>query len=176
MPRGGSQTIGRFSESRLSRRTVLLMTASGILVLLLVLAGCRGVHDSGTDFNTLATMEARRAAPPPVVGSPQAEPDPTDVSQLQAAGQQIWSTQGCQGCHTLDGSPGVGPTWAGLWMADITLTDGSTVVADEAYISRAIWEPNAEIHEGFQPIMPSYQGVLDENQVRAVIEFIKTLE
>jgi mono/diheme cytochrome c family protein len=176
MPRGGSQTIGQVFKSRFNRRTTILMASSCVLVVLLVSAGCRGVHDSGTDFNTLATMEARRTAPPPAVGSPQADPDPTDVSQLQAAGQQIWSTQGCQGCHTLDGSAAVGPTWAGLWMAEIPLADGRTVTADEAYIQRAIWEPNAEIHQGFQPIMPSYQGVLDENQVRAVIEFIKTLE
>jgi mono/diheme cytochrome c family protein len=175
MPQVDDQRIGRFSARQLHHRKRLLLSSS-ILILLVVLAGCRGVHDNGTDFNTLATMEARRTAPPPAVGSPEPGADPGDVSQLQAAGRQIYSTQGCQGCHTLDGSPGVGPTWAGLWMSDVQLTDGRTVVADEAYLTRAIWEPNADVVQGYQPIMPSYQGVLDENQVRAVIEFIKTLE
>lgn len=61
-------------------------------------------------------------------------------------------------------------------MSEVPLEDGSTVVADEEYITTAILEPGAQIHRGFANIMPSYQGQLDDTQIQAVIEFIKTLE
>jgi cytochrome c oxidase subunit 2 len=98
---------------------------------------------------------------------------------------------GCVACHSTDGTPGVGPTWQGLFMREEQLTDGSTVTADEAYIEHSISEPNAQIVTGFNPnIMP--QNYLDQFTVREqevgaaeaidlniaadIIAYIKTLQ
>lgn len=176
MPQIVDQTFGRFTARRRTRSVLGLFASAAALLALVALTACAGVNDNGTDFGTLATMEARQNVPPPTSGSPVPGGDTEDPDQLAALGQQLYSTQGCIGCHTLDGTASVGPTWQGLWMSEITLTDGRTVTADEGYIQRAIWDPQVEVHEGFQPIMTSYRGVLDENQVAAIIEFIKTLE
>jgi cytochrome c oxidase subunit 2 len=50
------------------------------------------------------------------------------------------------------------------------------VTVDENYIRESILEPQAKIHEGFQPVMPSFAGTLDDNQINAIIEYIKTIE
>lgn len=62
---------------------------------------------------------------------------------------------GCVACHSLDGAPGVGPTWQGIYLREEPLTDGTTAIADEEYISNSILNPNAQIVAGFNPnIMP----------------------
>lgn len=61
----------------------------------------------------------------------------------------------CEGCHSLDGTPGAGPTWQNLFGKEEELTDGTTVVVDEEYIRESILDPNAKITAGFQPnVMP----------------------
>ncbi len=92
-------------------------------------------------------------------------------------GAKIAQTQGCQGCHSLDGSPSAGPTWKGLFGREETLADGSTVVVDEEYLRESILHPQAKVVEGFQPIMPTNYGEkLSNEEINAIIEFIKTLQ
>ena len=90
-----------------------------------------------------------------------------------AAGEAIYEAQ-CASCHTIDGSDGVGPTWQGLWMSEVPLEDGSTVTADEEYITESIQDPSAKVHEGFQPVMPEFD--LSDEDIANVIAFIQTLE
>jgi cytochrome c oxidase subunit 2 len=72
---------------------------------------------------------------------------------------------GCIACHSIDGAPGVGPTWQGLFMRQEQLTDGSTIAADAAYIEQSMLDPNAQIVAGFNPnIMP--QNYLDQFSAR----------
>jgi cytochrome c oxidase subunit 2 len=95
---------------------------------------------------------------------------------LADQGKEIYAQKACIGCHSLNGSPGVGPTWKGLW-GSMVETDKGTMKADEAYIRTCILEPNAKVVKGFQAnIMPSFAGQLNEDQIRAVIEFIKTVK
>jgi cytochrome c oxidase subunit 2 len=84
----------------------------------------------------------------------------------------------CIGCHSQDGNRLVGPTWKGLYGSQVKLADGSTVTADDEYLYNAIVDPNAQIHEGFQPgLMPgTYKNTLSETQIRDIIEFIKTIK
>jgi cytochrome c oxidase subunit 2 len=97
----------------------------------------------------------------------------TDDMPLPQLGERLYSQQGCQACHSLDGSSNVGPTWQGLYgTTDHPMSDGSTVVADENYLREAILEPNAKIVEGYGAVMPSYQS-LSERQVSALIAFMK---
>ncbi len=114
---------------------------------------------SQADFDAWAAEESNAADAPPA-----------------ERGQRIANSTGCIGCHSLDGTQGAGPTWQGLYNAEIPLADGSTVVADDEYLHESIVAPNAKIHQGFGPIMPSYEGTLTEEQIRDVIEFIKTVQ
>jgi cytochrome c oxidase subunit 2 len=93
-------------------------------------------------------------------------------------GAKIAATSGCVGCHTTDGSVGVGPTWKGLFGSQVTLESGETVTADEAYLLEAIVHPRTQIHQGFNPELmpPSYGQVLTESQIQDLIEFIKSLK
>ena len=80
------------------------------------------------------------------------------------------------GCHSIDGSPLTGPTWVGLFGSDVKLADGSTITADEAFISQSILDPNATIVEGFPSpsVMPPY--VLTEEEIANIIAYLKTLK
>lgn len=91
-------------------------------------------------------------------------------------GQQLSVTLGCVGCHTIDGSVLVGPTWLGLFGRTELLDDGSTVVADDEYIRESIVDPNAKVVEGFVAgVMPAFEG-LSADQIEALLTYIKTLE
>jgi len=89
------------------------------------------------------------------------------------AGRAIYDAQ-CAACHTIDGSSGFGPTWAGLLGSEVTLEDGSTIVADEAYVTESIQQPAAKVHKGFQPIMPVLP--LSDEDIENLIAFMQTLE
>jgi cytochrome c oxidase subunit 2 len=90
-------------------------------------------------------------------------------------GRQVAVRRACVACHTLDGQRHVGPTWRGLYGADRTLTDGRHVVADEAYLTRAMMEPNVELVAGYPQVMPTYQGSLSAAEAGALIELIRSL-
>lgn len=97
---------------------------------------------------------------------------PEDIP-LPQLGEQLYNQQGCAGCHSLDGSAGVGPTWQGLYgTTGREMTDGSTVTVDENYLRRSILESQAQVVQGFAPTMPSYAN-LSERQVSALVAFIK---
>jgi cytochrome c oxidase subunit 2 len=77
----------------------------------------------------------------------------------------------------LDGTPKVGPTWKGLYGSQVTLADGSTVTADDAYITESIRNPGAKIVQGFQNIMPAGIGsTLTDQQLQDLIALIKSLK
>ncbi len=93
------------------------------------------------------------------------------------AGKEILEKHGCLGCHSLDGTRKVGPTFKGIWGQPVTvLTDGKerTITVDEAYLRRSILEPNADVVKGFQPVMPTFAGVLKDDEIAAIIGFIRS--
>lgn len=91
-------------------------------------------------------------------------------------GKQLAQEYACATCHSTDGSQMTGPTWQGIFGHEVTLADGSTVTADENYIRQSILEPNSQVVEGFPAVMNTYQGQLNEEQINAIIEYIKTLK
>jgi cytochrome c oxidase subunit II len=91
----------------------------------------------------------------------------------------IWSEQfGCIACHSQDGTVVVGPSWQGIYGSERLLADGSTVLADDAYLIESILDPNVKIVTGFQPnIMPqNFNEVLSETQINDIIAFIESLQ
>jgi cytochrome c oxidase subunit II len=100
---------------------------------------------------------------------------PATPLSMVATGTQAAGELGCLRCHTLDGSAHIGPTWAGLYRAAVPLATGETVIADEAYLTESMMDPLARLHAGFQPVMPSYHGLLSPGQTAAIIELIKSI-
>jgi len=91
-------------------------------------------------------------------------------------GEKLYNELGCKACHSIDGSKGVGPTWKGLWGEQVKLSDGTTVVADEAYIIESIRQPQAKIVAGFeQQAMPAFTTLTDA-ELADLIAFIQTLK
>lgn len=94
---------------------------------------------------------------------------------LVDVGETVAAQQGCLRCHTTDGSPHIGPSFAGLFGRPVVLTNGRELIADEAYITESIMDPMEHIHQGFQPVMPSYKGLLEPGEVAGLVELIKSL-
>lgn len=89
-------------------------------------------------------------------------------------GKRIFETR-CATCHTVDGSPGTGPTWRNLFGHEAVFNDSSTLVRDENYIRESILVPNARVVAGYAANMPSFQGQLKETQIEGVIAYMKSL-
>jgi cytochrome c oxidase subunit 2 len=95
---------------------------------------------------------------------------------LWKKGEDVVEHSGCLSCHTTDGTAKVGPTFKGLYGRKVTLSDGSTVTADDNYIRESILDPNAKIVKGFPPIMPTFKGTIKDEDIAAVIAYMKTLK
>jgi cytochrome c oxidase subunit 2 len=93
---------------------------------------------------------------------------------LASNGQSIFQQLGCITCHRSD-TQGRGPNLVGLFGKPVQLEDGRTVIADENYIRESILNPSAKIVSGFKPIMPVFQGLVSEEQLNALIAYIKSL-
>jgi cytochrome c oxidase subunit 2 len=89
-------------------------------------------------------------------------------------GQLLAQSRGCVACHSVDGSPGVGPTWKGLYGKTEAFDNGKSGVADDAYLKQAIVDPKATIVRGFPPVMP--QQPFSEAELSALVEYIKTVK
>ncbi len=83
---------------------------------------------------------------------------------------------GCQQCHSIDGTDGEGPTLKGIWGEERELADGSTVTVDENHIRTSLLEPQERVRAGYDPTMPTFRGRVEDREITALIEFIKSLE
>lgn len=94
-------------------------------------------------------------------------------------GRKLAQEKGCLGCHSLDGSSGVGPSFKGIMGRSTTVvTKGTerTITVDEAYLRQSILEPQADVVKGFPPIMPAMGDDLKKEEVEALVEFIETVK
>ena len=93
---------------------------------------------------------------------------------LASNGQQLFQQLGCATCHRSD-TQGRGPNLVGVFGKPVLLDDGRTVVADENYIRESILNPGAKIVSGFKPIMPTFQGQVSEENLMALVAYVKSL-
>jgi cytochrome c oxidase subunit 2 len=93
---------------------------------------------------------------------------------LSATGEKIFAELGCSTCHRSD-TQGRGPNLHGVFGKPVQLEDGRTVTADENYLRECILDPGTKRVKGFQPIMPTFQGLVSEEQVNALIAYIKSI-
>lgn len=98
------------------------------------------------------------------------------LANLKLQGERVAAERGCLQCHTTDGKRHIGPTWLDLYLREETLSTGERIIADDAYLTRSMMEPSAQIVAGFEPLMPAYQGILSPLEVAALLEYIKTLK
>ncbi len=93
---------------------------------------------------------------------------------MASSGAKLFQDLGCANCHTETSSARC-PNLIGLYNSTVRLADGSAVKGDEAYIRESILAPNAKVAAGYQPIMPTFQGLITEEGLMQVIEYIKSL-
>jgi cytochrome c oxidase subunit 2 len=135
-------------------RRALVRFVAGAAVALLVLAGCGG--GGGGEAGT-----------------------PTPGAGPAARGKVLYSSKGCDSCHSLDGSGGVGPTWKGLASSRVTLTGGKTVTADAAYLRAAIEDPDKQIVAGYKAgVMTATvpRGSISPADAKALVAYIESLK
>jgi cytochrome c oxidase subunit II len=88
-------------------------------------------------------------------------------------GRALAAAKGCVACHSIDGSPRVGPTWKDLFGKTENMRDGSTAFVDDAYLRAFIRDPQARGVKGFAPVMPKIP--LSDEEVAALVAYIKSL-
>ncbi|MBV9481820.1 MAG: cytochrome c oxidase subunit II [Acidobacteria bacterium] len=96
------------------------------------------------------------------------------MGSLAQTGQGVFDSLGCSTCHRMD-TQGRGPNLMGVYGKPVLLEDGRTVIADENYIRESILNPAVKVVAGFKPIMPTFQGIVSEDQVNALVAYIKSL-
>src|SRR5207249_11619581 len=92
-----------------------------------------------------------------------------------SAGAKLFQDLACNTCHRPD-AQGRGPVLEGLFGKTVSLQSGETLTVDEAYVRESILRPAAKVTAGFQPIMPTFQGLVSEEQLLELIEYVKSLQ
>lgn len=151
-------------------RALLLGLLAGAIILGLLVGAYAIGRDQGSDgAGSTGTTSAPTTAPTTPAPSPPAATGP----ELIAAGQELYTASGCSGCHSLDGSPGVGPTLKGIAGSQVTLAGGQEVTADAAYLTEAIREPDARVVEGYPAGAMPDLGLSDED-IAALVAFLRS--
>jgi cytochrome c oxidase subunit 2 len=94
---------------------------------------------------------------------------------MVAAGRRLFFSRGCSGCHAT-GSQIPSPLLDNIYGKAVGLADGTTVIADETYLRDSILLPNKQVVGGYEPVMPTFQGQLDEEEVFQIVAYLKSLK
>jgi cytochrome c oxidase subunit 2 len=104
------------------------------------------------------------------------EANEANISDPVALGERLYNAKGCTSCHNIDGTKLIGPPLNVVWGEKREFADGSSAVADAAYIRESILNPNAKVVKEYPPKMNPYQGLLSEEEIDYLIAFIKSLK
>ena len=92
--------------------------------------------------------------------------------------KKLAQEKGCLGCHSLDGSPGVGPSFKGInGRSTVVVTKGAerTITVDDAYLRQSILDPNSDVVKGFSAIMPAFAD-LKKDELEALVEYLEGIK
>lgn len=150
------------------RRWAAKMVVVALPLLPLVSASSAAPADPAGAERKATTFQV---ATEPILKTQVVQNDPHRIGKRYAA------RLGCAACHSLDGGSGIGPTWKGLFGSKRLLADGTTLVADEVYLRRAILDPDTDIADGFaKGIMPTDFGdTLTDKKLIPIIDLIKSI-
>lgn len=99
-----------------------------------------------------------------------------DKLALWEIGQILHTTKGCSSCHTVNGSAGTGPTWDNAWGTTVPLKGGGTVLYDENYVRTSVYNPGAQLHDGFANQMTVFTPAqINERELGAIMAFMMHL-
>ncbi len=99
----------------------------------------------------------------------------TSGMSLAQNGERLFASMGCNSCHS-GNAAARGPNLAGVYGTKLTLTDGSQVLVNDAYLRDAILNPSQHVTAGYAPIMPTYQGQISEDGLIDLVEYVKNLQ
>ena len=99
-----------------------------------------------------------------------------DGQSLAECGGVAFKRNGCNSCHSVDGSKIVGPSLKGVYGTEQPITGGPSVIADEQYIRESVMNPMAKIVAGYPAAMPAYAGRINEEQMGALVEYIRSIK
>ena len=150
--------MGEWRGNRRSRLARVALGSTMTLVMGLAAVSC---GDDGDTESGAATVTDAPGATVAGAGDP-------------ANGEQLSRSSGCAGCHGQDFDGGAGPGWIGLAGSDVELADGTVVVADTAYLTRAIADPSAELVADYNLKMPANR--LSDAEIADIVAFIETLD
>ncbi len=105
--------------------------------------------------------------------------DSGEGENLHILGESLSKSKGCVACHSTDGSKLIGPSYKGLYgKAEVVVTGGQErqITVDDAYIRNSILKPTDDIVKGYQPLMPSQEGLVNDAEIKALIAYIKTIQ
>ena len=151
------QRLTRPRRRRDSVHVTRLSTAIGLSALLCLICGCANTQD-----HTKPTTSPNTSTSPVVLG------------------RKLYEDDGCADCHSLNGTRMTGPSWKGLAGSQVKLSDGRTITADNAYLTRHIIEPNALTVQGYpgEVMAEAIEGLnlkSKPSDVRALVAFIDSL-
>jgi cytochrome c oxidase subunit 2 len=95
---------------------------------------------------------------------------------LHERGERVVKGAGCLNCHAVDGKEKIGPNLRGLYGSKVPLEGGQSVTADEEYLRESIVDPGAKVVKGYPNVMPTFKTSMPPDDVRATVEYLKTLK
>lgn len=103
---------------------------------------------------------------------------PAEAGKILVAGRADGTGgRGCNQCHKVDGTRLIGPPLNGIWGKEHVMSGGAKVRVDENYIRESILDPQARVLAGYESVaMPTYKGLLNDEEIEAIIAYIKTLQ
>lgn len=125
-----------------------------------------GIGKYAKPTNTAGLVSAANAATPAAANG---------GTSLVDLGKELYTSKTCSACHSTDGSARVGPSFKGLMGRAVEFTDGGKATVDENYLRESIMDPNRHVVKGFAPSMPTFKGQLTDEEVNALIAYIKSL-
>lgn len=98
------------------------------------------------------------------------------VVSIAERGNKVFVSKGCTACHSVTGQVMVGPSLKGIFGIEVDLKDAKRASRDENYLRESIMDPHVKVVKGFQPLMPTYKGTLSDDEINALVAYIKSLK